>query len=168
MSTQDYVTQIWLMVTTAMVDDANSVGSVQLGIGLPTLDVVLDTAPLMNSRQALNSRNRSAQFTWTPNSTGTLNWSSASFTLEQVRHLQLQIAGTKSDDWWLPSSVWVITKSDVSGYQVLSAYPEWPKTDAFSTETRDNSGNARSSYKLSVQGATTGEPVPAEPMVVAS
>jgi hypothetical protein len=149
MSSPDYVTNVWLFVTTSTTTNANTTAGLQLELALPGQDALLETSPVSNSQQTLNTLGRTAQFHWTPGSKGTVNWTSASFGPSDITSLELEIVGEDSDNAWLPSSVWVLVHSQVSGYQVLSTYPSWPSNQWFSSDPADGTP-ARPSYQLQI------------------
>ena len=132
MSMPDYVTDVWLFITTSTAQYAKTAAGLQLELALPGQVALLETA-----RETLR-RGLPAQFHWTPASEGTVNWTSASFVPADVSSLKLKIVGD-SGDAWLPSSVWVIVNSQVSGYQVFSAYPAWPSNQWFSSDPKEGS-----------------------------
>jgi hypothetical protein len=147
MSTPDYVKQIWLLITTK----SGTGASLELQVGGPGLDVELFTALLQNTNQNLDEL-RSAQFSWKPKSTGSQNWPAPAFTADSITKLDLRITGDKSDDAWVPASLWVITQSAVSGYRILSANPAWGG-GCFSSQPIDCNGQARPNWPLPILAA---------------
>jgi hypothetical protein len=74
--------------------------------------------------------------------------------MEEVRPEQFKIVAAGSDAW-LPSSIFILGKSDTAEFRVLVGNDRWPAEGWFSTQTSDANGRAEKARLLDRNGTPT-------------
>ena len=136
------LTKLFVFLTTAKVNDANTDSRIRL-----VYDDVMGKKEFELGGQPHDERERGRtdlyEFSFTIN-----------VEIDDVRPDHFKIVATEGDAW-LPSSIFIVGKSNSNEFKVLVGNENWPKDAWFSTQTSDANGRAEKARLLDRTGTPT-------------
>lgn len=140
------ITQIWLFVQTSSGTTANLALIVNRTTGNP---LALFTQSQQGSTNGITTAGTTAQFSWKEGGAVGSFWPVGMLTTNNLASFTLGIAGSNTDDAWIPSSIWVVYRTDTGAYTLGPQHPSWPQNQCFSSQTSDCGGKAKPTWPLS-------------------